>query len=279
MSNAKRRTGNFAEIIFSTRRLPVFLHFYGVENREHVGRVALVTGASRGIGKAIALKLGSAGATVLCVSRSLESSLETMSELKNCNVCARAYAVDVGQMSAVKVVCEDILREWNRDDILVNCAGITRDNLLLRMGDEEWNDVLRTDLDSCFAWTKHLCRPMMQNRWGRIINVSSVVGLTGNAGQSNYAAAKAAVIGFTKAIARELATRAITANAIAPGFIGTDMTATLSEKIKDKILEQIPVHAFGTAEDVAHGAAFLASDAARYITGHTLTIDGGMTMQ
>jgi 3-oxoacyl-[acyl-carrier protein] reductase len=198
--------------------------------------------------------------------------------LRSLGAEARAYAVDVAKKTDVRVACEDILREWGRVDILVNCAGINRDNLLLRMSDDDWDVVLRTDLDSCFAWIKHLCSPMLRNRWGRIINVSSVIGITGNAGQSNYAAAKAAVIGFTKSIAREFAPRGVTANVIAPGFIRTDMTAALSGKISGQILEQIPLRFFGEPDDIAMGASFLASSGARYVTGHVLTIDGGMAM-
>jgi 3-oxoacyl-[acyl-carrier protein] reductase len=249
-----------------------------VDKREHIGRVALVTGASRGIGKAIALKFGSAGASVLCVSRSHDSCASVLSELKEMNVNARSYAVDVGQMSDVRDACCDILKEWKAVDILVNCAGITSDNLLMRMSDNSWDEVLRTDLSSCFAWTKNLVRPMMQKRWGRIINIASVVGITGNAGQANYAAAKAGVIGFTKSVARELASRDITANVVAPGFIETDMTAKLSESVREKILSQIPINSFGTTDDVANCVAFLSSNLSSYITGQTIAIDGGMTM-
>jgi 3-oxoacyl-[acyl-carrier protein] reductase len=181
-------------------------------------------------------------------------------------------------MDAVKSACADVLSIYGAVDILVNCAGITRDNLLLRMDDSQWNEVLRTDLDSCFSWTRGLCRAMMQKRWGRIITIASVIALIGNAGQANYSAAKAGAIAFTKSVARELATRGITANAIAPGFIETDMTAALKESIREKILGQIPVNYFGTVDDVATAVEFLASDGARYITGVTLRVDGGMAM-
>jgi 3-oxoacyl-[acyl-carrier protein] reductase len=246
--------------------------------REHEGRVALVTGASRGIGRAIALRLGECGARVICVSRSEASSAQTVSEIVAAGGLADAIAVDVADMAAVGSACADVLRSQGVVDILVNCAGITRDNLLMRMGDDEWNDVLQTDLSSCFSWTRGLCAAMMRKRWGRIVNVASVIALVGNAGQANYSAAKAGVIAFTKSVARELATRGITANAVAPGFIETDMTAKLRESIREKILTQIPVNSFGSVDDVAAAVEFLASDRAKYITGATLRVDGGMAM-
>jgi 3-oxoacyl-[acyl-carrier protein] reductase len=246
--------------------------------REHSGRVALVTGASRGIGQAIAWHLGREGAKVLCISRSLESGAQTVEKLAGEGLDARAYAVDVSSASQVKAAGEAILQEYGRVDILVNNAGINRDNLLIRMTDGEWDSVLRTDLDSCFTWTRVLCRPMMQNRWGRILNMASVIGLIGNGGQANYAAAKAGVIGFTKAVARELASRNVTVNALAPGFIETSMTAALPAKVSEQILEKIPMKCYGKPDDVAAAAAFLASEKARYITGQVLAVDGGMTM-
>jgi 3-oxoacyl-[acyl-carrier protein] reductase len=244
----------------------------------HGERVALVTGASRGIGRAIARRLGEDGAVVVCVSRSVEANGQTAADLLAMGVRHSVHAADVASPAAVGEMCEKVLAEYGRVDILVNCAGINRDGLLIRMGDGDWDAVLRTDLDSCFALTRHLCRPMLQNRWGRIINISSVIGLVGNAGQANYAAAKAGVIGFTKSIAREFATRNITANAIAPGFIETDMTAAIGEKARELALAAIPQRRFGTPDDIAAAASFLASDAAGYITGQVLAIDGGMTM-
>ncbi|MDR0678745.1 MAG: 3-oxoacyl-[acyl-carrier-protein] reductase [Puniceicoccales bacterium] len=246
--------------------------------REHSGKIALVTGASRGIGRAIALRLAREGAKILCASRSLASSASTVEAIRAGGGEAEPLAVDVSQSVAVQLACEEILGRQGRVDILVNCAGINRDNLLLRMRDEEWDAVVATDLSSCFHWTRHLCRPMVRNRWGRIITIASVIGLVGNGGQANYAAAKAGAIAFTKSVARELASRNITANAIAPGFIETDMTAALPEAIREKIRSQIPMDTLGSPEDVAHAVAFLASEQARYITGHVLNVDGGMVM-
>jgi 3-oxoacyl-[acyl-carrier protein] reductase len=242
------------------------------------GKMALVTGASRGIGRAIALALGHDGADVICVSRSADSSAQTVSDLKAMGREAWAYGVDISDHSAIESACETILKDRPSVDILVNNAGITRDNLLLRMKDEEWVEVMRTDLDSCFFWTRRLCRPMVQRRWGRIINISSIVGLAGNGGQSNYSAAKAGVIGFTKSVARELASRWVTSNAVAPGFVETDMTAVLADGVTQQILSSIPMKRLGRPEDIANAVAFLASDAAAYITGQVLVVDGGMGM-
>jgi 3-oxoacyl-[acyl-carrier protein] reductase len=242
------------------------------------GRVALVTGASRGIGKAIALRLAADGAKVICVSRSAPSCGATAEEIRSSGGVADVFAVDVSQMDAVRETCTAILAKHGRVDIFVNCAGVTRDNLLMRMSDEEWHAVLETNLSSCFSWTRYLCRPMVQNRWGRIVAISSVIGIIGNAGQANYAAAKAGAIGFVRSVARELASRNITANAVAPGFIKTDMTAALSEAIQERIRGQIPMGSFGSADDVASAVAFLASDGARYISGQVLNVDGGMVM-
>ncbi|MDR2435802.1 MAG: 3-oxoacyl-[acyl-carrier-protein] reductase [Puniceicoccales bacterium] len=242
------------------------------------GKVALVTGASRGIGRAIALALGREDADVICVSRSADSSAQTVLDLKALGRKAWAYGVDVSNRSAIEDACASILKTHPHVDILVNNAGITRDNLLLRMKDEEWDEVMRTDLDSCFFWTRRLCRPMVQRRWGRIINISSIVGLTGNGGQSNYSAAKAGVIGFTKSVARELASRGVTSNAVAPGFVETDMTAVLEDGITQQILGGIPMKRLGRPEDIANAVVFLASDAAAYITGQVIVVDGGMGM-
>jgi 3-oxoacyl-[acyl-carrier protein] reductase len=245
---------------------------------EHRGRVALVTGASRGIGRAIALRLGAEGAEVICVSRSLEACLRVAEEIKKTGGKAQGRAVDVSHGEVVRLACDEILRVHGRVDILVNNAGITRDGLLFRMSEDDWAAVLATNLNGCFAWCRSLGRPMAQNRWGRIISIASVIGLVGNAGQANYAAAKAGIIGFTKSIARELATRNVTANAIAPGFIDTDMTAGLPEKLTEQIRGRIPVQTFGKPEDIAAAVSFLASDGARYITGQVLAVDGGLTM-
>ncbi|MDR2677131.1 MAG: 3-oxoacyl-[acyl-carrier-protein] reductase [Puniceicoccales bacterium] len=243
-----------------------------------VGKVALVTGASRGIGRAIALALGREGADVICISRSADSSAQTVADLKALGREAEAHGVDVSSRSAIESACASILKAHPRVDILVNNAGVTRDNLLLRMKDEEWDDVMRTDLDSCFFWTRRLCRPMVHRRWGRIVNISSIVGLVGNGGQSNYSAAKAGVIGFTKSVARELASRGVTANAVAPGFVETDMTAVLDAGVTQQILSSIPMKRLGKPEDIAHAVVFLVSDAAAYVTGQVLVVDGGMGM-
>jgi 3-oxoacyl-[acyl-carrier protein] reductase len=191
---------------------------------------------------------------------------------------SEAMAFDVSDAKVVQSACEQLLEKHGVVDILVNNAGITRDALLMRMGDEDWDNVIQTNLSSCFYLTKHLLRGMTQNRWGRIVNISSVVGKTGNFGQANYAAAKAGIIGFTKSVAREVASRGICVNAVAPGFIESDMTAVLSEKIVEEAKKAIPMKRMGVPEDIANAVGFLCSEAANYITGTVLTVDGGMTM-
>jgi 3-oxoacyl-[acyl-carrier protein] reductase len=241
-------------------------------------RTALVTGAGRGIGKAIAEQLAGQGVKVLCVSKN-ESSCGAVAEaIRAGGGRAQAYAVDVADGNAVRATCEKILSEHERVDILVNNAGITKDTLLLRMSDDDWHSVLNTNLSSCFYWTKALLRPMTQARWGRVINISSVVGLIGNPGQANYAAAKAGMLGLTKALARELAGRNITVNAVAPGFISTDMTSKLDAQMLEVVQKMIPLRRFGEAGDVASMVAYLASDQAAYVTGQVFTVDGGMAM-
>jgi 3-oxoacyl-[acyl-carrier protein] reductase len=242
------------------------------------GQVALVTGAGRGIGRAIALKFASAGADVVCVSRTQENSEKVAAEARALGRRAWALAVDVADAAAVAAAAETALKEAGKVDILVNNAGVTRDGLLMRMSDADWDAVINTNLKGAFAFTKALTRSFLKQRSGRIINVASVIGLIGNAGQSNYAASKAGLIGFTKSVAKELASRGITANVLAPGFIATDMTAVLKDDMKAEILKQIPLGTLGEPEDIANAALFLASAEARYITGQVLAVDGGMVM-
>ena len=264
-------------------------------------KIAVVTGAGRGIGRAVALAYAKMGADVVCVSRTEENSAKVAAEVEAIGRRAWAVAVDVGDTAAVEAavakILEDtgginilvnnaavdaaakgILESTGRIDILVNNAGVTRDNLLMRMSEEEWDTGIDTNLKGAFNFTKALTRPFIKQRSGRIINIASVIGLIGNAGQSNYAASKAALIGFTKSIAKELATRGITVNAIAPGFIETDMTAALSEKMREGILGNVPLERFGSPDDIAHAAVFLAMEPSGYITGQVLTVDGGMVM-
>jgi 3-oxoacyl-[acyl-carrier protein] reductase len=242
------------------------------------GQVAVVTGAGRGIGRAIALKFAAEGADVTCVSRTMENSEKVAGEIRALGRQAWAHAVDVADAAAVAATAEKILEETNRVDILVNNAGVTRDGLLMRMSEADWDTVLDTNLKGAFLFTKAFTRTFLKQRSGRIINVASVIGLIGNAGQCNYAASKAALLGFTKSVARELASRGVTANALAPGFVETDMTAGLTEEVRAGILKQIPLGAMGQAEDIANAALFLAGPASRYITGQVLTVDGGMVM-
>jgi 3-oxoacyl-[acyl-carrier protein] reductase len=241
-------------------------------------QIAVVTGAGRGIGRAIALKFADEGADVVCVSRTAENSGKVADEVKAKGRRAWAVALDVADPAAVTAAAEQILREPGRVDILVNNAGVTRDNLLMRMSEEEWDTVLNANLRGAFLLTKAFTRAFLKQRSGRLINVASVVGLMGNAGQANYAASKVGLIGFTKSVARELASRGITANAIAPGFIETDMTAVLKDEAKAGLLKQIPLGTLGTVGDIAGAALYLASPAARYVTGQVLTVDGGMVM-
>ncbi|MBA3963868.1 MAG: 3-oxoacyl-[acyl-carrier-protein] reductase [Chthoniobacterales bacterium] len=242
-------------------------------------QVAIVTGAGRGIGHAIALRLASEGARVASVSRSEKTSQSTAEEINRTRVdAARAYAVDVVDHAAVQACGAQILADFGRIDILVNNAGVTRDGLSMRMSVEDWDTVLDTNLKGAFSFTQAVMRSMIKQRSGRIINISSIAGLTGNAGQANYAASKAGLIGLTKSLARELASRSITVNAIAPGFITTDMTGVLPDQIKEAILAKIPLGKFGESEDIAAAVAFLAAPEAKFITGQVLTVDGGMVM-
>jgi 3-oxoacyl-[acyl-carrier protein] reductase len=243
------------------------------------GKVAVVTGGGRGIGRAIVLALGKEGVKVLINYRGKkESALETLEELKKLGGEGEIYQADVSVEEEVEKMFSFVLEKWGKLDILVNNAGITKDNLLIRMKSEEWDQVINTNLRGVFLCTRSALKIMLKQRSGRIINISSVVGLKGNIGQANYASAKAGIIGFTKAVAREVASRGITVNAIAPGFIKTEMTDVLSEEMKKKVLDEIPLGRFGDPEDVANAVKFLVSDEASYITGVVLNVDGGLAI-
>ena len=239
-------------------------------------QTAIVTGASRGIGKAIALTLAREGCNIAGVARSEESANSVAAEVRALGVKFFGYGVDISSSLAVNECVEKVQQEFGGVNILVNNAGITRDTLLMRMSDEDWDMVLQTNLKGAFNWTRAVTRPMMKARKGKIINVGSVIGLHGNAGQANYAAAKAGLIGFTKSVAKELASRNINCNVICPGFIQTDMTAVLADELKQKLLDQIPLKRLGDANDVAELALFLAANSADYITGQVFTVDGGL---
>ena len=242
------------------------------------GKVALVTGASRGIGRAIALKLAAEGAAVINYHGSMEKAKEVKAEIESDGGIAEIMQCNVADYQATEAMIRKVTDDFGRLDILVNNAGITRDGLLMKMSEEDYDTVLDTNLKGTFHCIRFAARQMLRQRGGRIINLSSVSGILGNAGQANYSASKAGVIGLTKSAARELASRGITVNAVAPGFIETEMTAVLTEKVRESAVAQIPMGAFGTAEDVAEAVAFLASDSARYITGQTIHVDGGMAM-
>jgi len=243
------------------------------------GKKVLVTGASRGIGREIALELARLGADVAVNYAGSEAKAnEVVDQIKALGREAMAIQCDVANSESVAEMVKATIEQFGRLDILVNNAGITRDNLLMRMKESEWDDVINTNLKGVFLCTKAVTRQMMKQRSGRIINIASIVGVSGNAGQANYVAAKAGVIGLTKTSAKELAPRGITVNAIAPGFISTDMTDELTEEIQQAMLQQIPLARFGDPKDIASVAAFLASDASRYMTGQTLHVDGGMVM-
>ncbi|MFC7685452.1 3-oxoacyl-[acyl-carrier-protein] reductase [Ureibacillus sp. GCM10028918] len=243
------------------------------------GKTAVVTGASRGIGRAIALQLATEGANVVVnFSGSEQKASEVVKEIQDLGSQAIAVQANISDSESVQQLMNAAIEQFGAIDILVNNAGITRDNLLMRMKEDEWDDVINTNLKGVFLCTKAVTRQMMKQRAGRIINISSIVGVMGNAGQANYVAAKAGVIGLTKTTARELASRNILVNAIAPGFISTEMTDTLPEDVKSAMLSQIPLAKLGNPEDVSKAVVFLASDDASYMTGQTLHIDGGMYM-
>jgi len=245
---------------------------------ELANQIAVITGAGRGIGQAIALKLAGSGADIVAVDLKPEFLEQTAAAVQQLGRRAWAIAADVSQAASVQAAAEQILHEPGRVDILVNNAGITRDGLLLRMSEADWDAVLDINLKGTFLFTRALTRAFLKQRSGRIINIASVIGLMGNAGQCNYAASKAGVIGFTKSCAREFASRGVTVNAIAPGFIQTAMTDKLSPEQKEAIAKLIPLASLGTPEDVAHAAWFFALPASRYITGQVLPVDGGMVM-
>tara|TARA_B100001250_G_C19689154_1_gene739449 strand:+ start:4 stop:750 length:747 start_codon:yes stop_codon:yes gene_type:complete len=241
-------------------------------------KVAIVTGASQGIGKSIAMLLAKAGAHVVCAARSIELIKKVVEQIQSSNGSASFKQCDVSNSKDIKDLIDFTCKEKNRLDILVNNAGITKDALLMRMKDEQWDAVLDINLKGSFYGMKYAIRPMIKNRIGRIINISSIVGLTGNAGQANYAASKSGLIGLTKSIAKEVANRGITVNCIAPGWIETEMTKDISLDSKDGFLKQIPIGRVGTSNDIAYAVLFLASDESNYITGQTITVDGGRTI-
>ncbi len=242
-------------------------------------KTILVTGAARGIGRTIALTFAKYGSDVAFTGRKRDENLESLEEeLKKFDIKAKAYVSDASDYEASQKTVAEILKDFGKIDVLINNAGITRDNLLLRMSEQDWDDIMKVNLKSVFNLTKAVTKPMMKARKGSIINMSSVVGLGGNAGQANYAASKAGIIGFTKSVAKELGSRNIRCNAIAPGFIATEMTKDLPEKVIESWIKDIPLKRIGTPEDVANACLFLASDLSGYITGQVLTVDGGMSI-
>jgi 3-oxoacyl-[acyl-carrier protein] reductase len=252
----------------TTRRLVVDLS----------GRPAIVTGAARGLGRTIAVSLAAAGAKVACVDINTETLEETIAAIRAAGGTAEPIACDVTNSQRVAEVVAQVVKMWDGVYLLVNNAGITRDTLIMRMKDEQWDSVININLKGTFLFTRAVCRPMMKGLAGRIINIASVSGLMGNPGQANYSASKAGVIGLTRTVAKELAPRSITVNAVAPGFIATDMTTALGEEVLERVKQEIPLGRLGQPQDVADAVLFLASDAAGFITGHVLTVDGGLTV-
>jgi 3-oxoacyl-[acyl-carrier protein] reductase len=244
------------------------------------GRVAIVTGGTRGIGRAIVSRLAEEGVNLAISYRSNDDAAEeTAEKVRSGSVECELFKGDVASPASVEALFRGVSEAFGQVDILVNNAGITRDNLMMRMKEEEFDEVLRTNLKGTYLCTRAALRPMVRARWGRIVNVSSVVGLVGNAGQANYAASKAGIIGFTKSVAREVAQRGITVNAVAPGYVETKLTGSLPENVKEQVRSQIPAGRFGEPEEIAEVVTFLAAEEAGYVTGQTIAVDGGMTMQ
>ena len=241
------------------------------------GQVALVTGASQGLGQAVAIELAANGARIACVARNAEKLAQTVGSIKNAGGQAEAFTCDVKDRAGIDQLVDKIAEDWGRLDILINNAGVTRDTLLPRMSDEEWDDVIETNLTGAFLFARAASRIMMRARYGRVINMASVSGIIGNAGQTNYSATKAGLIGFTRSMSKELAGRKVTINAVAPGFIESEMTKALGDSILSEVKKQIPAKRLGTPADVAAAVLYLTSPAASYVTGQVLVVDGGMT--
>ena len=242
------------------------------------GKTAIITGATKGIGKEIAIKLSNCGANITLVARNKKDLMKIKKIIDSSGNKSIAISADVSNLNSFNDIISQTIDKWDKIDILINNAGITKDNIIMRMKEEEWEDVVNVNLKGCFNGIKAVSREMMKNKYGKIINITSVIGLIGNAGQSNYSASKAGILGLTKSIAKELGSRNITVNSIAPGYIETEMTEKLAEHIKENLLKSIPLNRFGTVTDVANLTCFLVSDNAHYITGQTFNVDGGMVM-